>query len=133
MHCNLNPTVYQQKLKVFTNVVTSCNAGLNFALLLLFLFLGHYSELLSNFTMPAWPGSLARQPCPAALPGSLARQPCPAALPGSLARQSCSVYLPGIGIGCVIKTNIFRKLGCFVMTQITHASVSLPISSLIEN
>jgi hypothetical protein len=34
------------------------------------------------------PGSLARQPCPAALPGSLAWQPCPAALPGSLARQS---------------------------------------------
>jgi hypothetical protein len=30
------------------------------------------------------PGSLARQPCPAALPGNLALQPCPAALPGSL-------------------------------------------------
>jgi hypothetical protein len=33
------------------------------------------------------PGSLARQPCPAALLGSLAQQPYPAALPGSLARQ----------------------------------------------
>jgi hypothetical protein len=38
------------------------------------------------------PGSLARQPCPAALSSSIARQPCPAALPGStlpgsLARQ----------------------------------------------
>jgi hypothetical protein len=35
------------------------------------------------------PGSLARQPCQAALPGSLARQPCQAALPGSLALQPC--------------------------------------------
>jgi hypothetical protein len=33
----------------------------------------------------------------------------------------------------VIKTNIFRKLGCFVMTHITHAAVSLPVSSLIKN
>jgi hypothetical protein len=40
-------------------------------------------------------GSLARQPCPAALPGSLAWQPCPAALPGSLARQPCPAALPG--------------------------------------
>jgi hypothetical protein len=24
-------------------------------------------------------------------------------------------------------------MGCFVMTQITHAAVSLPVSSLIEN
>jgi hypothetical protein len=32
-------------------------------------------------------------------------------------------------IGCVIKTNIFRKLGCFVMTHITHAAVSLPVST----
>jgi hypothetical protein len=36
-------------------------------------------------------------------------------------------------IGCVIKTNIFRKLGCFVMMHITHAAVSVPVSSLIEN
>jgi hypothetical protein len=43
----------------------------------------------------AFPGSLARQPCPAALPVSLARQPCPAALPGSLARQPCPAALPG--------------------------------------
>jgi hypothetical protein len=40
------------------------------------------------------PGSLARQPCPAALPGSLARQPCPAALPGSLAQQTCPAVRP---------------------------------------
>jgi hypothetical protein len=40
-------------------------------------------------------GSLALQPCPAALPGSLARQPCPAALPGSLAQQTCPAALPG--------------------------------------
>jgi hypothetical protein len=41
------------------------------------------------------PGSLAQQPCPAALPGSLARQPCPAALPGSLAQQPCPAAFPG--------------------------------------
>jgi hypothetical protein len=40
------------------------------------------------------PGSLAQQPCPAALPSSLARQPCPAALPGSLARQPGPAALP---------------------------------------
>jgi hypothetical protein len=39
------------------------------------------------------PGSLARQPCLAALPDSLARQPCPAALPGSLTRQPCPATL----------------------------------------
>jgi hypothetical protein len=33
------------------------------------------------------PGSLARQPCPAALLSNLARQPCSAALLGSLAQQ----------------------------------------------
>jgi hypothetical protein len=56
------------------------------------------TALLSNFTMLSAyctiaSGSLARQPCPAALPGSLARQPCPAALPGSLARQPCPAAL----------------------------------------
>jgi hypothetical protein len=49
--------------------------------------------------LAALPGSLARQPCPAALPavlpGSLAWQPCLAALSGSLARQPCTVALPG--------------------------------------
>jgi hypothetical protein len=40
-------------------------------------------------TCLALPGSLTRQPCPAALPGSLARQTCPADLPGSLAYQPC--------------------------------------------
>jgi hypothetical protein len=35
-------------------------------------------------------GSLAQQPCPAALSGSLAWQPCPAALPGSLTEKFAS-------------------------------------------
>jgi hypothetical protein len=38
------------------------------------------------------PGSLARQPCPAALPGSLARQTCPVALAASLAEQFASCF-----------------------------------------
>jgi hypothetical protein len=54
--------------------------------LLVLLVLGELLIKLNNL-----PGSLARQPCPAALPGSLARQPCPAAfpaaLPGSLSQQ----------------------------------------------
>jgi hypothetical protein len=40
------------------------------------------------------PGSIARQPCPAALPGSIARQHSPAALPGSIARQPYPAALP---------------------------------------
>jgi hypothetical protein len=78
---------------VFTRVVTSCNAGLPFALLLLLLlllFVGRICSeycILTNFTMLSaycniaslFPGSLSRQPFPAVLPLSLAPQPCPAA------------------------------------------------------
>jgi hypothetical protein len=44
--------------------------------------LSAYCNIASLF-----PGSLSRQPFPAAFPGSLAPQPCPSALPLSLARQ----------------------------------------------
>jgi hypothetical protein len=49
-------------------------------------------NIVIHFKCREMPGSLARQPCPAA---GLARQPCPAALPGSLARQPCPAALPG--------------------------------------
>jgi hypothetical protein len=92
-------------------LVRTYNAGLSFALLF---FLGRthcsnfciivqfhhaFSSLARQPCLEALlqprPGSLARQPCPAALPGSLARQPCPSALPGSLDRQPCPAALPG--------------------------------------
>jgi hypothetical protein len=105
--------------------VHTYNAGLCFALLLFFFFLGllHYCPISQCFQHIApLPGSLARQPCLAALPGSqipntaqntallstftmlsayctiactLAMQPCPAALPGSLARQPCPAAFHG--------------------------------------
>jgi hypothetical protein len=69
---------------------------------LLFFFLGqvikilHYYPISTCFQhIAAFPGSIARQHCPAALPGSIARQHCPAALPGSIARQHCPAALPG--------------------------------------
>jgi hypothetical protein len=101
-----------QKVIVFSwflpAFVRTYNAGLSFALLSS-CSCGHINQnaaLFSNFTMLSAyciaalpgslaPGSLARQPCPAALPGSLARQLCPAALPDSLARQPCPAALPG--------------------------------------
>jgi hypothetical protein len=64
------------------------------------------------------PGSLARQPCPAALPGSLARQPCPAALPGSLARQPCPAALPG----CIARQ--FDQFRPDLMRALTRSSVT---------
>jgi hypothetical protein len=83
-------------------LVRTYNAGLSFALLLLFLLFlrTHLSKYCifdkfhhaSYYTIAC---TIAMQPCPAALPGSLARQPCPADLPGSLACQPCQAALPG--------------------------------------
>jgi hypothetical protein len=54
------------------------------------------------------PGSLARQPCPAALPGSLAWQPFPAFLPCSLSWQLCPAALPG-SIDCLAALQKYYK------------------------
>jgi hypothetical protein len=61
-------------------LVRTYNAGLSFALLILFLFfwLGSQTLLKILHYCPILPCTFARQPCLAALPGSLARQPCPA-------------------------------------------------------
>jgi hypothetical protein len=82
-------------------LVRTYNAGLSFALLLLFLLFlrTHLSKYCifdqfhhaSYYTIAC---TIAMQPCPAALPGSLARQTCPVALPASLARQPCPAALP---------------------------------------
>jgi hypothetical protein len=71
------------------------------------------------------PGSLARQPCPAALPGSLARQPCPAALPGSSAafilllaevRQFIASY-PRHLQDIAILSLVYKLIACFVRVR----------------
>jgi hypothetical protein len=88
---------------VGTYVQRGSNIGFVVVLLVGVTDIAQNTALLSNYTMLSayctiactFAGSLARQPCPAALPGRLAQQPCPAALPGSLARQPCPAALPG--------------------------------------
>jgi hypothetical protein len=83
-------------------LVRTYNAGLSFALLILFLFfwLGSQTLLKILHYCPILPCTFARQPCLVALPGSLARQPCLVAFPGSLARQPC----PAVGRHAALHT-----------------------------
>jgi hypothetical protein len=112
-------------------LVRTYNAGLSFALLLLFLlllFLRTQSEycIIVQFHHAFSILYHCMQPCPAALPGSLARQPCPAALPGSLARQPCPAVRP-ISTGFDARARLLRSHRTVLKQQVTklHARAAV--------
>jgi hypothetical protein len=94
---------FSQFASIFTRVGTYVQRGSKFCFVVVVVVvlgvtvIAQNIAFLSNFTMhsAALLGSLARQPCPAALHCMRARQPCPAAFPGSLARQPCTACVSG--------------------------------------
>jgi hypothetical protein len=111
-------------LFIFTRVGTYVQRGSKFCFVLLGVrVIAQNIALLSNFTMHSAvvPGSLARQPCPAAFPGSLARQPCPAALPSSHAPAA----LPGSSTNFVqFRPDLMRALAHSAVTALYYSGRS---------